>query len=697
MLSNLNQPLRTLPGIGLKRERVLEDAGIASVGDLLLYLPYRYVDRSTEVPIARLPLDREVTAVGEIASMQVIPGKRRRFVMTVEDETGAIACTWFAGFQYFKNSYRAGDFVALGGKLTRFGRVLQMVHPEVEVLANDGEDNQRLHTGRIIPLYSTTAKMKADRLTARALRRLLFAALDAVGDEIEDPLDAAIRERYGIMGLREAIEKLHFPNAMTDVDDARQRLAFDEILYIQLHIGQRKQTRRRMPGRVLMSDGPLARQLVARLPFALTQAQARAIAEIGRDLQRPVPMHRLLQGDVGSGKTLVALMAMLATADSGAQAALMAPTEILAEQHGRTIREWVAPMGLEVASITARMRKAERTAAIEGLGSGAIKLAVGTHALLQPDVAFADLALIAVDEQHRFGVVQRAALREKGQEAHLLVMTATPIPRSLSLTLYGDLDVTVIDALPPGRLPVRTGWRFARDRDRALQFLSSELNQGRQAYIVYPLVSESEKSDLQAATEAYEDLQGGALSEFRLGLLHGRLKREEKEAAMAAFRRGDLDALVTTTVIEVGVDVPNATVMMVEHAERFGLSQLHQLRGRVGRGPCQSYCILIADPQDALSADARDRLDAMARTTDGFEISEADLRIRGPGHIFGTQQAGFPRFHFADLGRDSAIIRAARREAGSLLARDPNLTSHAALKRELDAVSLGDMRIVEAG
>ena len=697
MLSNLNQPLRTLPGIGVKREKVLADAGIASVGDLLLYLPYRYVDRSTEVRIVRLPLDREVTAVGEIVSMQMIPGKRRRFVMTVADETGAIACTWFAGFQYFKNAYQAGDFVALGGKLTRFGRVLQMVHPEVEVLANEGEDNQRLHTGRIIPLYSTTGKMKADRLTARALRRLLFAALEAVGDEIEDPLDEEIRERYGIMGLREAIEKLHFPDAMTDIGAARQRLAFDEILYIQLHIGQRKKTRQRMPGRVLACNGPLAQDLIARLPFALTQAQARAVAEIQRDLQRPVPMHRLLQGDVGSGKTLVALLAMLAAADSDAQAALMAPTEILAEQHARTIREWAAPLGLEVALITARMRKAERTAAIAGLGSGAIKLVVGTHALLQPEVAFADLALIAVDEQHRFGVVQRAALREKGHAAHLLVMTATPIPRSLSLTLYGDLDVTVIDALPPGRLPVRTGWRFARDRDRALQFLCGELEQGRQAYIVYPLVSESEKSDLQAATEAFEDLQRGALSKFRLGLLHGRLKREEKEAVMSGFRRGDLDALVTTTVIEVGVDVPNATVMMVEHAERFGLSQLHQLRGRVGRGPCQSYCILIADPQDALSADARDRLDAMARTTDGFEISEADLSIRGPGHIFGTQQAGFPRFHFADLGRDGAIIRAARREAGTLLAHDPNLTSHAALKRELDAVSLGDMQIVEAG
>ena len=697
MLSNLNQPLRTLPGIGLKREKVLEDAGIATVGDLLLYLPYRYVDRSTEVGIAHLPLDREVTAVGEIVSMQMLPGKRRRFVMAVEDETGAVACTWFAGFQYFKNSYRAGDTVALGGKLTRFGRTLQMVHPEIEVLANEGDDNQRLHTGRIIPLYSTTAKMKADRLTARALRRLLFAALEAVGNDIEDPLDEAIRKRCGVMGLCAAIEKLHFPDAISEVDMARQRLAFDEILYVQLHIGQRKKTRQHAPGRVLISDGPLARQLIARLPFELTQAQARAIAEIARDLQRPVPMHRLLQGDVGSGKTLVALLAMLAAADSGAQAALMAPTEILVEQHARTIREWVAPLGLEVALITARMRKAERVEVLDGLRCGAIKLVVGTHALLQPDVAFADLALIAVDEQHRFGVVQRAALREKGHAAHLLVMTATPIPRSLSLTLYGDLDVTVIDALPPGRLPVRTGWRFARERDRALQFLSSELGQGRQAYIVYPLVSESEKSDLQAATEAYEDLQGGALSKFRLGLLHGRLKREKKEAAMSAFRRGDLDALVTTTVVEVGVDVPNATVVMVEHAERFGLSQLHQLRGRVGRGPCQSYCILIADPQDALSNEARERLDAMARTTDGFEISEADLRIRGPGHIFGTQQAGFPRFHFADLARDGAIIRTARREAQALLDRDPNLTSHAVLKRELDAVSLRDMQIVEAG
>lgn len=697
MLSNLNQPLRTLPGIGLKREKVLENAGIATVGDLLLYVPYRYIDRSTEVGIAHLPLEREVTAVGEIVSMQVIPGKRRRFVMTVEDQTGSVACTWFGGIQYLKNSYRAGDIIALGGKLTRFGRTLQMVHPEIEVLANEDDDNQRLHTGRIIPLYSTTSKMKTDRLTARALRRLLFAALQTVGDQIEDPLDEGIRKRCGIMPLRDAIEKIHFPDTTTDIDTARQRLSFDEIFYIQLYLGHAKKLRQRTPGRVLTSSGPIARQLVANLPFKLTHAQTRATEEIGHDLQRPIAMHRLLQGDVGSGKTLVALHAMLCAADSGAQAALMAPTEILAEQHAHTIRELVAPLGLDIALVTGRMRKAQRAKILDGLGSGKIKLTVGTHALLQNDIAFADLALIVVDEQHRFGVVQRAMLREKGNASHLLVMTATPIPRSLSLTLYGDLDVTIIDALPPGRIPVRTGWRSAQDRARALQFLSSELQQGHQAYIVYPLVSESEKSDLQAATAAFEDLQQGALSNFRLGLLHGRLKRDEKETTMSAFRRGDLDALVTTTVIEVGVDVPNTTVMMVEHAERFGLSQLHQLRGRVGRGQHQSYCILIADPQDELSSDAQERLDAMARTTDGFEISEADLSIRGPGHIFGTQQAGFPKFHFADLVRDSALITAARRETQTLLSRDPNLTAHAVLKRELDATALHDMQIVEAG
>ena len=697
MLSNLNQQLRVLPGIGLKREKLLENAGIATVGNLLLYLPYRYVDRSTEVGIAHLPLDQEVTVVGEIVAMEMRPAKRRRFVMTVEDDTESVECTWFGGFQHFKHSYEAGDVVALGGKLIRFGGKLQMTHPELEVLANEGDDDRRLHTGRIIPLYSTTAKMKADRLTARALRRLLFAALEAVGDDIQDPVPGDVRQRCGVMDLREAIEKVHFPDAMSDVDAARRRLAFDELFFIQLHLGRMQKARERMPGQVLMPNGPLAQKLAASLPFELTGAQKRAISEISGDLERSVAMHRLLQGDVGSGKTLVALLALLAAVDGGAQGALMAPTEILAGQHINTIRNLIEPLGLEVVLVTGRMRQAQRRKVLASLASGEVKLVVGTHALLQEDVAFANLGIVVVDEQHRFGVEQRAALREKGPAVHLLVMTATPIPRSLALTLYGDLDVTVIDALPPGRLPVRTGWRPAADRAKAMEFLCSEVKKGHQVYVVYPLVSESEKSDLQAATVAFEDLQQGALTGLRLGLLHGRMKGDEKEAIMAAFRQGDLDALVATTVIEVGVDVPNATVMMVEHAERFGLSQLHQLRGRVGRGTFESYCILIADPQEGLSGEARERLEAMAQTNDGFEIAQVDLSIRGPGHIFGTQQAGFPEFHFADLARDEDVIITARNEAKALLDADPDLALYDVLRGELDAVALGDLQVIEAG
>jgi ATP-dependent DNA helicase RecG len=697
MLSNLNQPLRTLPGIGLKRENLLESVGIETVGDLLLYLPYRYIDRTTEVGIAQLPLDMEVTVVGEIVAMEVIPGKRRRFVMTVEDDTGKVFGTWFGGYQYFRGAYEAGDLVALGGKLSRFGGKLAMTHPEVEVLASEGDEAQRVHTGRIIPLYNTTAKMKSERMTARALRRLLFAALDVVGDEIVDPLPDDIRERCGVVGLREAIEKVHFPDVFSDVDAARQRLAFDEIFYIQLHLGRMQKEREKTPGRVLCPQGTLAKQMVSSLPFELTGAQKRSVEEIGADLTRSVAMHRLLQGDVGSGKTLVALLAMLAAVDAGCQAALMAPTQILAEQHANTIRNLVEPLGLDVRLLTGRTRAAARREILVGLLSNTVSILIGTHALVQEDVLFADLGLVVVDEQHRFGVAQRAILREKSADSHLLVMTATPIPRSLALTLYGDLDVTILDELPPGREPVKTGWRLAADRAKALQFVRSEIEQGRQAYIVYPLVEESGKSDLKAATEAFEDLRTGSFSDLRLGLLHGRMTGDEKETTMDAFRRGDLQVLVATTVIEVGVDVPNATVMMVEHAERFGLSQLHQLRGRVGRGQYASYCILIANPQEHLSGEAKERLDAMAQTTDGFEISEVDLKIRGPGQIFGTRQAGFPEFRFADLARDVDIVVLARGEAQKLLNQDPTLASSDLLRQELDAIAWGDFQIVEAG
>ncbi len=696
MLPDFQFPVHSLRGIGAKREALLGEVGISTVADLLLFLPYRYVDRTCETGIAHLPVDREVTAVGRVASMGVVPGRRKRFVMGVVDGSGRLECVWFAGYTYFWQAFSEGDLVALGGRVSRFGRKLQMVHPEVEVLSG-AEDDPRLHTGRIIPLYTTSARMKAERLASRALRRLIYGALETVAGDLVDPLPEAIRARCRLPSLSEAIRAIHFPDSPEEVEAARLRLAFDELFGFQLYLGGLQREDR--PGRPLGTPGSLAETLVADLPFQLTGAQQRALEEIWKDLSRPVAMQRLLQGDVGSGKTLVALLAMLSAVGAGMQAALMAPTEILAEQHAATIRELIGPLGLPVHLLTGRLRQAQRRTALEDLASGGAQVVVGTHALLQEEVIFADLGMVVVDEQHRFGVVQRAMLREKGDAVHLLVMTATPIPRSLALTLYGDLDVTVLDELPPGRRPVKTGWRVGGDRDRAFSFLREEVATGRQAFIVYPLIEESGEGDLQAATRAFADLQEGPLEGLRLGLLHGRLPGDEKEAVMSAFRAGEIDALVSTTVVEVGVDVPNATVMLVEHAERFGLSQLHQLRGRVGRGAHVSYCILIADPADDLTAEARARLDAMVQTTDGFKIAEMDLQIRGPGQIFGTRQAGFPEFRFADLRRDGDLVVLARREARELLDADPELAlpEHGGLRRLAEGVDLEGVRVGEAG
>ena len=497
-----------------------------------------------------------------------------------------------------------------------------------------------------------------------------------------------MRNRFGALPLAEAVRKLHFPDEATDVEAARRRLALDELLYFQLRLRSLQADRDEKPGPVLPAAGHLVSRMLETLPFEPTTTQRRAMAEIGDDLMRARPMRRLLQGDVGSGKTLVATAAMLSAVDGGAQAALMAPTEILAEQHAETIHALAAPLGLVVARLTGRQRQRERREILQGLAWGRVHLVVGTHALLQEGVVFARLGLAVVDEQHRFGVLQRAALLDKEGGAHLLVMTATPIPRSLALTLYGDLEVTVLDELPPGRQPVKTGWRAAADREKAYRFLHEQVSAGGQAYVVFPVIEDSGARDIRAAATAFEELRDGALSGLRLGLLHGRLPPAEKEAVMAAFREGSLDVLVSTTVIEVGVDVPGATVMMVENAERFGLAQLHQLRGRVGRGRAGSYCILIADPEGDLSPDARARLDAMAATGDGFEIAEMDLKIRGPGQIFGTRQAGYPEFRFADLSRDVDLVRSAREEAAGFLDRDPNLERHDVLRRRVESVNL---------
>lgn len=685
MFPELDVPVNTVRGVGAKREGLLREIGISTVADLLLFLPYRYVDRTRQSPIAALPTGVEVTAVARVRAGTVAPGRRTRFVLVLEDESATLECVWFSGHRYLRRAFSSGDLLAVGGKLTRFGGKRQMVHPDVEVISDD-EEGARVHTGRVIPVYSTTARMKAERLTSRALRRVIFRALEDV--RLPEPLPDPMRARFGALSLDEAVKMIHFPNERRDVETARRRLAFDELLYFQLRLRSLQAVRNEETGSVLPATGPLAEKMLATLPFEPTRTQRRAMAEVGGDLMRARPMRRLLQGDVGSGKTLVATAAMLSAVDGGAQAALMAPTEILAMQHAETIHALADPLGLVVALLAGRQSQRERREVLQGLALGRVSLVVGTHALLQEGVAFARLGLAVVDEQHRFGVLQRAALLEKEDCANLLVMTATPIPRSLALTLYGDLEVTVLDELPPGRQPVKTGWRTASDRERAYRFLREQVSAGGQAYIVFPAIEDSGGTDIRAAAAAFEELRDGALSGLRLGLLHGRLPPGEKEAVMAAFRNGALDVLVSTTVIEVGVDVPGATVMMVEHAERFGLAQLHQLRGRVGRGAGGSYCILLAQPEGDLSPDARARLDAMAASSDGFEIAEMDLKIRGPGQIFGTRQAGYPGFRFADLARDAELVRAAREEAAALLVRDPDLERHDLLRRRVESVNL---------
>ena len=698
MLSELRDPVRSLPGIGPQREGLLEEVGICTVADLLLYLPFRYVDRTTQSGIGDLPENEEVTAVGHVVSARSVRGRRGRFVAVLEDASGRLECTWFAGGAAMRRVLAEGSLVAVGGRTSRYGRKLQMVHPEVEVIS-EHEEKDRLHTGRVIPIYRTTARMKAERLTTRTLRRLIHQALDAVGDAFGDPVPLGLREARFLTPLRSAIGSLHFPESADDVEEARRRLAYDELLGLQLLMGRRRRALRGGPAYGLAAPGPLAERLIARLPFALTGAQQRSLDVIASDLSGEASMRRLLQGDVGSGKTLVSLLAMLAAVAEGGQAALMAPTEILAEQHAAVLREWVSPLGVSVDLLTGRLARSGREEVLARIGSGETDLVVGTHALIQPDVCFSDLRLAVVDEQHRFGVVQRARLLEKGRAVHLLVMTATPIPRTLALTLYGDLDVTVIDKLPPGRRPVRTGWRPAVERSQALAFLRGEVEKGRQAYVVYPLIEDSEESDLKAARTALADLASGALSGCRLELLHGRMAPEEKRAVMARFRDGQTDVLVSTSVVEVGIDVPNATVMMVEHAERFGLSQLHQFRGRVGRGTDASYCVLIADPALELTPAARARLDAMAQTNDGFRIAELDLQIRGPGQIFGTRQAGFPEFRFADLGRDSDLVSLTRQDAQGLLEVDPGLerTEHEGLFRMAMEADARVLAVTEAG
>ena len=675
--AGLDTPLQYLKGVGPHRARLLERLGLLTVRDMLNHFPRDYQDRREFVPFHKLPLGESGVVQGTVFG--VAPprrGSRAPVQVTFRDQTGYFTALWF-GRSYLAQVFKRDQRVVLYGKkaLAKDRRVV-LEGPDFEIVEED--ELASIHMGRVVPVYALT-----EGLFQRPMRSLLYRVVEAHAEQAPDILPDEVRRQRDLLPVAVAYRTVHFPERLGDVEAARRRFAFEDFFVLQVGLTLRRRRQAREHGRPLAPPGALVARLLHSLPFALTPAQQRVWAEIRSDLARPVPMNRLLQGDVGSGKTIVAVMALLTAVEVGCQAVLMAPTEILAEQHLRTVRALVEPLGLSVAWLHAGQRAREREAALAALRTGAAAIGVGTHALIQDAVELRQLGVAVVDEQHRFGVLQRASLRGKGEHPHVLVMTATPIPRTLALTLYGDLDVSVLDQLPPGRPPVVTLRRREANREQIYTSLRNELRAGRQAYVVCPLVEETEARDLKAATEMAERLQAGPFRDFRVGLIHGRLSFDAKDAVMRAFKAGEADVLVATTVIEVGIDVPNASVMLVEHAERFGLAQLHQLRGRVGRGAARSYCILLAD--EPVSDDAQRRLDAMCATHDGFRLAEVDLEIRGPGEFFGTRQSGLPEFRTACLLTHGRLLEDARQDAAKLVGRDPalRLPEHRALREAL--------------
>ncbi len=695
-------PIQYCKGIGPKRAELLQKLGISTIEDALSYLPWRYEDRGNLKKIGRLTYGAYETVSGEVVSAEVVQTKRQRvkiFELVITDRSGMLVGSWFnQGFM--KKTFRPGQKVILSGivKSNPYRSGLpQIDNPEFEIMGEE-EADELIHAGRIVPIYRATSG-----LSVRAIRTMMKTILDSCAGSVQEALPDFLIKKYNLMPASEALPEAHFPTKEKDIavlnrgmSAAHRRLSFEELFSLECGLALRKR------GVVVEKKGisftpidTLETVLRKNLPFKLTPAQERVIAEIKKDMIADRPMNRLVQGDVGCGKTVVALIASLMAVENGYQACIMAPTEILAEQHFKNITAMATVLGITVRSLTGRMKKKEKEALLAEIASGAAQIVVGTHALIEQDVKFHRLGLAIIDEQHRFGVMQRSTLTSKGYEPDVLVMTATPIPRTLALTVYGDLDVSVIDEMPPGRIPVITRLYFENRRGEAYQFIDNELRKGRQAYVVYPLVEETEKSDLKAATEMAAHLQTDIFPNWKVGLLHGRMKGEEKEAVMTSFKAGEVHLLVSTTVIEVGVDVPNAAVMVIEHPERFGLAQLHQLRGRVGRGGNQSTCILMGPRMFA--EEARERLHAFTRTNDGFMIAEEDLRIRGPGEFFGTRQSGLPDLRAANIIRDADLLEKAREEAFDLVQKDPTLALYPQLRELLKRKWQGRLGLISVG
>ena len=676
MIDILQQDIQYLPGVGPNRKKMLnQELGIETFGDLLQYYPYKHVDRSRLYDIGELNGDMPFVQVkGHILSFETfkMSARKERVVAHFTDGTGKVMdLTWFNGGKYAKQSYKIGTEYVIFGRPNVFNGRINVTHPDI-----DAADKLELSTMGMQPYYNTTEKMKKSGLNSRAIERLTKSLIDIIKDPIAETIPDFITSRLHLMSRDEALRKIHYPLDAKELEKARTRLKFEELFYVQLNILRyASDHRRKYRGYVFSHVGDYFNTFFHQyLPFSLTEAQKRVIREIRKDTGSGKQMNRLLQGDVGSGKTLVALMSMLIALDNGYQACIMAPTEILAEQHLQTIQGFLNGMNIRVELLTGIVKGKKRQAVLDGLLDGSVQILVGTHAVIEDTVQFANLGMVVVDEQHRFGVAQRAKLWTKNTNPpHVLVMTATPIPRTLAMTLYGDLDVSVIDELPPGRKPVVTTHVFDRSMPSIYDGLRKQIQQGRQVYIVFPLIEESEKIDLKNLEDGFEVLRQ-VFPEFRLSKVHGKMKPKDKEEEMQRFVKGETQMLVATTVIEVGVNVPNASVMVILEAQRFGLSQLHQLRGRVGRGADQSYCILVTNHQ--MSEDTRKRIDIMCETNDGFRIAEADLKLRGPGDLEGTQQSGMAfDLKIADIARDGQLVQLARDEAQAIIDEDPECHS----------------------
>jgi len=669
----LNIPVTQIHGIGpVKAETLKTEAGIETIEDLLYYMPRKYLDRSLIKRIVDCFSDEEVTVAGNIVSVNLIRRKKVFLQVDVSDGTDMISAVFFGAAGFLQKLFNEGDFIILSGKVNIL-RSKQILHPDFDFI-DENSDIKSINTGRIIPLYRSTNSLKKNGFDSRGFRRMIRAALEQFSSRIEETLPDSILSKYNLIQIYDALRGIHFPDSMEHAGNSRVRLAFNEIYFFQYYILLLKKINKKSLPQNRTRTTDVISDFKKTLKFKLTGDQEKSLEEIQKDLNSPYPMNRLLQGDVGSGKTVIALAGALITISRGLQAAMMVPTEILAQQHYETSLR-LLPDNIRTILVTGSMTQKEKKLMYDEISSGRADLVIGTHALIQSAVNFKQLGYIIIDEQHRFGVEQRARLWQKNlHPPHILVMTATPIPRTLAMTLYGDLDVSVIDELPPGRMPVKTMHFTDTDRNKVFGFVRNQIKEGRQTYFVYPLIKESESMD-------YKDLEDGwdTISrvfqppEYCISIVHGRMTPADKDKSMQLFKEGHAHILVATTVIEVGVDIPNATVMVIESAERFGLSQLHQLRGRVGRGADQSYCILMSS--DKLSKEAIKRIEVMVRTNDGFEIAETDLQLRGPGDIEGTQQSGIPfDLKIANLGKDGQIIEYVRHVAEQILEKDPMLS-----------------------